>query len=126
MESEPNETELSILKHLWKAGAQSAREVHLAIGTDLGWQPSTTRTVIARMVSKELLIKRDVHGLAVFEAKADKVRTLAALIRGVTHRLLETNSALPASFFSSSPMLSEAEAAELAKLIESAEDDDVG
>lgn len=124
MESnEPTETELEILKHLWRAGDQSAREIQLVVGERLGWKASTTRTVVSRMEAKGLLERKDVHGLAVYAAKADKVRTLAGILRGVARKVLETDSALPASFFAGSAILDEAEAERLAKMISEAEDD---
>ena len=79
--SQPNSSELAVLKHLWSAGPQSAREVHDAIGPGQGWKPSTTRTVIARMEEKGWVTRADVHGMAVFSAALDRTATLGGLVR---------------------------------------------
>lgn len=122
MIDEPNDTELQVLKHLWKAGRQSAREIHAAIGEALSWKPSTTRTLITRMETKGLVARRDVHGLAVFEPQIDKVAVLAGRLKSLTRDVLELDGPLPASFFAESPLLSEAEARELEALINQMDD----
>ena len=67
--SAPSDAELSVLKCFWRDGDLSAREVQDRIGAEQGWTSSTTRTVLERMVAKGLLIRRSVHGLAVYEAQ---------------------------------------------------------
>ena len=62
----PSQAELAILKHLWTAGPQSAREVQDRIAGPTGWSYSTTRTLLARMTEKGLVERQDVHGLSVF------------------------------------------------------------
>eukprot|EP01030_Chromulinospumella_sphaerica_P013466 gene13466-13244_t len=64
----PSDTELEILKVFWRDGAASAREIQAALPQALDWTGSTTRTVLERMRAKGLLVRRSVHGLAVYEA----------------------------------------------------------
>ena len=87
--SQPNASELAVLKHLWSAGPQSAREVHDAIGPGQGWKPSTTRTVIARMEEKGWVARKDVHGMAVFSAVLDRTATLGGLVRHLARQVLD-------------------------------------
>ncbi len=120
----PNPSELSILKHLWSAGPQSAREIHETVGPVQNWQASTTRTVIGRMERKGWLHRRNMHGLAVYEAALDRVETLGGLVRHLARSVLEMDGALPAALFAGSPHLSDAELDELDAIINAAESRD--
>ena len=122
--AQPNATELEILKHLWTAGDQSAREIHTAVGPLLGWKPSTTRTLINRMETKGWLIRKDVHGLAVYAAALDRVETLGGLVRNLARKMLDMDGPLPASFFAGSPHLGDDELDALDAIINAAEEDD--
>jgi len=120
--SQPNSSELAVLKHLWSAGPQSAREVHDAVGPGQGWKPSTTRTVIARMEEKGWVTRADVHGIAVFTAALDRTATLGGLVRHLARQILDMDGPIPAALFAESPHLSDAELDELDAIINAAED----
>jgi BlaI family transcriptional regulator, penicillinase repressor len=109
--SQPNPSELSVLKHLWSHGRQSAREVHDAIGPGQGWKPSTTRTVIA---------------IAVYAAAIDRTATLGGLVRHLARQVLDMDGPLPAALFAESPHLSDAELDELDAIINAAAADTEG
>lgn len=123
---QPNSSELAVLKHLWSAGPQSAREVHDAIGPGQGWKPSTTRTVIARMEEKGWVTRADVHGMAVFSAALDRTATLGGLVRHLARQVLDMDGPIPAALFAESPHLSDAELDELDAIINAAEDEKKG
>ena len=116
--SQPNPSELSVLKHLWSHGRQSAREVHDAIGPGQGWKPSTTRTVIARMEEKGWVSRQDMHGIAVYAAAIDRTATLGGLVRHLARQVLD--------MFAESPHLSDAELDELDAIINAAAADTEG
>ncbi len=118
--SQPNPSELSVLKHLWSHGRQSAREVHDAIGPEHGWKPSTTRTVIARMEEKGWVTRQDLHGMAVFSAVLDRTATLGGLVRHFARQVLDMDGPIPAALFAESPHLSDAELDELDAIINAA------
>ena len=124
--SQPNSSELAVLKHLWSAGPQSAREVHDASGPGQGWKPSTTRTVIARMEEKSWVTRADVHGMAVFSAALDRTATLGGLVRHLARQVLDMDGPIPAALFAESPHLSDAELDELDAIINAAEDEKKG
>lgn len=124
--AQPNPSELSVLKHLWAHGRQSAREVHDAIGPGQGWKPSTTRTVIARMEEKGWVTRQDVHGITVFTAAIDRTATLGGLVRHLARQVLDMDGPLPAALFAESPHLSDAELDELDAIINAAENDSEG
>ncbi len=122
--SRPNSTELAILKHLWSAGPQSAREVHDAVGPGQGWKASTARTLVGRMEAKGWIKRADVHGLAVYEAVLDRTETLGGLVRHLARQVLDMDGPLPAALFAESPHLSGSELDELDAIINAAEADD--
>ena len=118
----PSETEFLILKHLWSAGRQSAREVHEGVTEETGWSYSTTRTVLTRMVQKGLVEKGDSHGLALYSAGQAKVDLIGRMIRNFSRRVLELDGAPPASAFADSKILDEDELEELSRLLEEDEE----
>ena len=124
--SQPNPSELSVLKHLWSHGRQSAREVHDAIGPGQGWKPSTTRTVIARMEEKGWVSRQDMHGIAVYAAAIDRTATLGGLVRHLARQVLDMDGPLPAALFAESPPLSDAALDELDAIINAAAADTEG
>lgn len=117
MKQQPSASELAILKALWQQSPLSAREIHQQIEEQLGWSYSSTRKTLDRMQDKSLLQAFEVHGLKVFEARADKVETLAAYTRDFAERVLEIKGPVPASFFAGSELLSKAELKELEALL---------
>lgn len=121
---EPSANELELLKVLWRAGRASAREVHDRAGKELNWSYSTTRTVLQRMVDKGLVSRGEFHGLTLFEAKPKKVEMIGRLVRDFARRVLEIDGELPASAFTDSRLLDEAEQEELRALLEDAESKD--
>ena len=120
--TQPNSTELEILKHLWAVGRQSAREIHDAVGPSFGWKPSTTRTLVSRMEAKGWLARHNAHGLAVYSAELERVSTLGGIVRHLARSVLDMDGPIPASFFADSPHLSDAELDELDAIINAAED----
>ncbi len=121
--TEPSDLELEVLKAFWRGGAMSAREAQGLIEPELGWSASTTRTVLERMVAKGLLVRRSVHGLAVYEARTGKVDVIGGVLNRL-RGLLEIDGRLPASAFAGSQILSETEIAELETLLNTASKED--
>ncbi len=109
----PSPTELSILKHLWRDGAKSVGEIHAEISDELNWSRSSTRKTIERMVAKDMLSIRSVHGLNVYEARIAKVPTLAGLIQNFAKTVLNLDGPLPVSNLVKSQILSKSELEEL-------------
>lgn len=119
----PSQAELIVLKQLWASGEQSAREVHERVAMVTDWSYSTTRTLLARMVQKGLVGKRDSHGLALYEAAETKVTLIGKMVKSFSQKVLELDGALPVSAFSDSKLLDEGELDELSRLLEEDEDD---
>ena len=107
------------MKLFWRDGSLSARAVHDRIGPQLGWAPSTTRTVLERMCGKGLLDRRDVEGLAVFSAARGKVDVLGRALHKFAREVLEIDGPLSAQAFTGSQLLSADEIAELQAMLDS-------
>ena len=121
----PSQAELAVLKHLWAHGPQSAREVQDGVQAATGWSYSTTRTLLARMTEKGLILRKDVHGLSVFEAQVEKVSLMGRMIRDFAANVLEMDGPLPGTAFAGSKLFSDEEAEALTRLLES-DDEEAG
>lgn len=104
----PTEAELDVLKAFWRDGPLSSREVQHRIADGLAWSSSTTRTVLERMRAKGLLVRREVHGVAVYAPAQPKVAVISGMMRRLA-ALLEVDGPIPAAAFSGSQLLSEAD-----------------
>ena len=116
--ADPSDAEFDVLKLFWKDGPLNAREVHDRIGPQLGWAPSTTRTVLERMCAKGLLDRTERGGLAVFSARESKVDVVGRALRKFARRVLEIDGPLSAQAFTGSQLLNPEEIAELQAMLD--------
>lgn len=119
--SNPNPSELVLLKYLWNSGPQTARQLHEAVGPSQDWQLSTTRTVLGRMESKGWVKRNGDVDPVTFEPLLDRVETLGGLVRHLARKVLDMDGPIPAALFAESPHLSDDELAELDSIINAAE-----
>lgn len=120
----PNPSELVVLKYLWSSGAQTARQLHEAVGPSQGWQLSTTRTVLGRMEAKGWVKRNGEVDPVTFDPLLDRVETLGGLVRHLARKVLDMDGPIPAALFAESPHLSDTELAELDAIINAAESKD--
>jgi BlaI family transcriptional regulator, penicillinase repressor len=113
--------ELDVMKALWQAEPQSAREIHDRVRRATGWAYSTTRTVVERMVEKGLVAKTDSHGLHLYAPSISRATGLARLVRDFAEQVLELKRAPVAALFAESEALTPEELADLRALLESDE-----
>lgn len=118
----PTDAELDLLKCFWRDGDLSAGEVRDRISASLGWTASTTRTVLERMRAKGLLSRREAHGVVVYSAVQPKVAVIGGLMRRLS-AMLEIDGPLPASAFSGSALLDEADISALEGALATQTDD---
>ncbi|MGV6801891.1 MAG: BlaI/MecI/CopY family transcriptional regulator [bacterium] len=109
----PTANEIRILKHLWAEGAQSQREIHLAIQESLNWSRSSTRKTLERMVAKGLIKVTPAHGVNLYRAKVKKIPTIATIVVSFAADVLGLTGPLPVSNLVQSELLNEAELQEL-------------
>ncbi|MEM9600718.1 MAG: BlaI/MecI/CopY family transcriptional regulator, partial [Pseudomonadota bacterium] len=103
----------------------SARQIHDGPGVDLGWSLSSTRTTLARMVSKGLLEETSLKGVRAYKPTQSKARTVAGLMRRFFGRVLEIEGPLPTSAFMGGTLLSDAELEEIDRLLAEPDTDEL-
>lgn len=111
------DTELDVMRALWKGDRLSAREVHDRVAPSRGWAYSTTRTILERMVEKGLVEKASFHGIYLYAPRLSRAAGLARLVRDFADRVAEVGAAPVVSLFAGSESWSEAEVAELERLL---------
>ena len=115
--SHPTDSELAILKALWTSAPQSARALQDGPGTAMGWSLSSTRTTLARMVSKGLLVETKQTGVRAYAPARSKSVVMAGLMRRFLGGVLELDGPLPVAAFTGSAVLTEDELAEIEALL---------
>lgn len=116
--AKPSDSELRLLQCLWRADRMSAREVHDAAGGDAAWSFSSTRKTLDRMVEKDLVTVKSVHGIKTFAAAQPKLVTLAGLIRDFARNVMGAEGPIPAATFVNSTLIDADEIEELEALLE--------
>jgi len=112
-----SDTEMDILKALWEHSPQSARELHDALAEQTGWAVSTTRTVLERMRVKELVIRDESHGLAVFSPARTKIEVLGESLDHLFRNVFEVSGNVPLSALTGSALLDKKELSELERML---------
>ena len=114
----PSMSELSLLKALWKTQPLSAREIHAAVEAELDWSFSSTRKTLERMLDKQMVAQHTRHGVQVYEARLDKVATLAAFAHDFASRVMEMDAPMPATMFTGSRLVDARELAQLDQMLQ--------
>jgi predicted transcriptional regulator len=109
--------ELDVMRVLWRGGRMSAREIHDAVRTANGWEYSTTRTILGRLVKKGAVAKADCHGLHVYRASVSRPEGLAKLVREFAGRVIQSDPELVVPLFAKAATLTPAELKEIRRLL---------
>jgi BlaI family transcriptional regulator, penicillinase repressor len=109
--------EYDILRTLWNAGRLSVREVHDQLTETYNWAYTTTKTMMDRMVNKELLNRESFHGVFVYKPLITRPAGLARMVQFFADRVLEMDVGSVVSLFARSKTLSPDEIGELNKLL---------
>jgi predicted transcriptional regulator len=109
--------EFDILRIIWKNGKQSVREVHDQITANQNWVYSTTKTMMDRMVRKQLLTREKFHGVFVYRPLISRPKGFTRLIQFFADRVLELDYGEVVALFSKSKALDPEEIEELEKLL---------
>jgi BlaI family transcriptional regulator, penicillinase repressor len=112
-----SDSELDVMRALWRAGRLSAREVHDEVSPERDWAYSTTRTVLERMVEKSLVDKTSFHGIYLYRPRLSRAAGLARAVRDFAERVAEVGAAPVVSLFAGSESWSEEEVSELERLL---------
>lgn len=119
-----SDSELDVMRALWKGSRLSAREVHDRVSPARGWAYSTTRTVLERMVEKGLVDKDSFHGIYLYRPCLSRAAGLARAVRDFADRVAEVGAAPVVSLLAGGESWSEEEVAELERLLGLTESED--
>ena len=114
---ELTKAEFDILRLLWKSGRLTVRELHDQLTQNYQWAYSTTKTMMDRMVKKQLLKRESFHGIFLYRPMLSRPKGFARLIQFFSERVLETDYDAVVSLFSRSQALTPSEIEELARLL---------
>lgn len=117
------DTDFEILKILWKHKALSGKEIHDIVQKQYKWAYSTTRTVIDRMVKKELILKESFHGINLYSPRISKVQGFANQITRFAENILERDVSAVLPLFSKTEVLSKKEIEELEQILQDKENE---
>ena len=112
-----SDSELDVMRALWKSDRLSAREVHDRVSPARGWAYSTTRTVLERMVEKGLVNKTSFHGIYLYRPRLSRAAGLARAVRDFADRVAEIGAAPVVSLLAGGESWSDEEVAELERLL---------
>lgn len=112
-----SDSELDVMRALWKGSRLSAREVHERVSPARGWAYSTTRTVLERMVEKGLVNKTSFHGIYLYRPSLSRAAGLARAVRDFADRVAEIGAAPVVSLLAGGESWSDEEVAELERLL---------
>ncbi len=122
----PSDSELRLLRQLWRAKQLSARELHDATVGETRWSYSTTRKTLDRMVEKGSVRVELVHGLKTFVAATSKLETVASLVNDFARNVLDLDGPLPAATFAHSKVVDPDEIEVLEALLAQQHDENGG
>ena len=115
---ELSKAEYDILRVLWKNDRNTVREVHDQITATTGWAYTTTKTMMDRMVKKELLKREEFHGIYLYSPLVSRPAGLAKLVKFFADRVLEIDASAVVSMFAGSKAISPEEIEELERLLQ--------
>ena len=111
-----SKAEYSVLHRLWKESPLSVREVYDRLET--GWAYTTAKTVMDRMVAKELLRRDKVHGVNVYYPLVKRSQGVSQWIRFIADKVLEIDREEALNMFVRQKVYSRAEIEEMQDLLD--------
>ena len=109
--------EFDILRIIWKSGKLSVREVHDQVTASHDWAYSTTKTMMDRMIPKQLLAREKFHGVFLYRSLISRPKGFARFIQFFADRVLELDYGEVVALFSRSKALDPEEIKELERLL---------
>lgn len=114
---ELSKAEYDILRVLWKKGRQTVREVHDELKNTSGWAYTTTKTMMDRMATKQLLKRESFHGIYLYQPQISRPMGLARIVEFFADRVLEIDAGSVVSLFALSKAITQEEIRELENLL---------
>lgn len=114
---ELSKPEYDVLRVLWKYKKFSVRETHDALSAENEWAYTTTKTVMDRMVKKDLLKRENFHGVFIYSPLISRPAGLARFVQYFADRVLETDYDSVVAMFANNKTISKSEIAELKEIL---------
>lgn len=121
---ELSKAEYDILRVLWKKGRLSVREVHDQLNETYNWAYTTTKTMMDRMVNKELMARDSFHGVFLYKPLISRPAGLARMVQFFADRVLEMDVGSVVSMFAQSKSITPEEIEELNDILEKLKDEE--
>lgn len=121
---ELSKAEYDILRVLWKQGRQTVREVHDELKNTSGWAYTTTKTMMDRMATKQLLKRESFHGIYLYKPQISRPMGLARIVEFFADRVLEIDAGSVVSLFARSKAITPEEIRELENLLKNDKKDE--
>ena len=83
---ELTESEWAVMKVVWECGPCAAGTVQEALASSKGWAYSTVKTIMDRMVKKEMLASSNIRYLQLFSAKVSQAEAQKGEFRKMLSR----------------------------------------
>jgi predicted transcriptional regulator len=84
--------EWKVMRVLWRLGQGAARDVYAETGRLFGWAPTTTKSVLARLVQKGHLAATQIGNSFLYRPAAPPLRTLLRAADDLAEQFLEGTS----------------------------------
>lgn len=113
---ELSKAEFSLLHVLWKKQPLSVREVHERLDND--WAYTTTKTVLDRLVAKDVLQRENFHGVNLYRPLVGRAAGMVHWVRFIAEKVFELEPLEVVNLFAKRKTYSDAEIAELRALLQ--------
>ena len=113
---ELSKAEFSLLHVLWKKQPLSVREIHDRLDND--WAYTTTKTVLDRLVTKQMLIREIAHGVNIYRPAIGRAAGMVHWVRFIADKVFELEPLEVVNLFAKRKTYSEEEIAELRQLLQ--------
>jgi BlaI family penicillinase repressor len=113
-------TEWEVLEILWAGAPLSAAEVFERLPPDSEWTVKTVRAFLDRLIQKQAVTRRKVHGIYVFEPVIERTKCLRLESRSFLDRFFRGNPVSMISHFIEQEQLSQKDIARLQELLDAA------
>lgn len=115
---ELSRSEFNIMQILWNEGRLSVRELHDQLKNITDWAYSTTKTMMDRMVAKNLLKREKFHGLFLYSHNISRPVGLVKMVQYFANHVANTDISSVVSLFVKDKNISPDEIEELKRLLE--------
>jgi predicted transcriptional regulator len=117
-----SQAESLVMQTLWRQSPQSAEDISTALAADQGWEDSTVRTLLGRLVKKGALATQKDGRRYLYRPLIARDDYVEAESQNLLDRLFDGRDAPLFTHFSERQKLSAEDIAELRRLIEEFED----